>query len=67
MKKAITTVAAIIMAGTLLTACGSPVSSSEEDAVGSSVSSTAQGVEAVAKDNADMQTEDKTMPTRKPM
>ena len=67
MKKAITTVAAIIMAGTLLTACGSSVSSSEEDAVGSSVSSTAQGVEAVAKDNADMQTEDKTMPTRKPM
>ena len=67
MKKAITTVAAIIMAGTLLTACGSSVSSSEEDAVGSSVSSTAQGGEAVAKDNADMQTEDKTMPTRKPM
>lgn len=55
------------MAGTLLTACGSSESSSEETAAGNSAASAAQGGEAVAKDNADMQTEDKTMPTRKPM
>ena len=36
MKKAITIAAAIIMAGTLLTACGSSESSSEETAAGNS-------------------------------
>lgn len=67
MKKLITIAAAIIMAGTLLTSCGKSASSSEEAKAGSPVSSNTQSGKAVAKDNADIQTADKTMPTRKPM
>ena len=67
MRKAIAFAAAIIMAGTVLTACGSSEGSSETAGSVGAVSSVSQSGERVAKDNADMQTEDKTMPTRRPM
>ena len=65
MKKIITIAAALLMAVTFLSACGSTGASSE--ASGGSEASAAQIGKGVARDNADIQTEDKTMPTRKPM
>ena len=49
MKKLITIAAAIIMAGTLLTACGKSASSSEEAKAGSPVYSNTQSGKAVRK------------------
>ncbi len=70
MKKAIIIAAALFTAG-LMTACGSTSSSSETPAADNTASSSAasetDNSRQVAKDNADMQTDDKTMPTRKPM
>ena len=51
----------LISAAMLLAGCGSSSSSSDVS------SSSAASGHSVAKDGADMQTNDKTMPTRKPM